>query len=357
MIALRRESGWVAAIWPPAILGAGIWWMSSIRLLVDVLDQTRSDFWWVSPIRSLDQRGPSAGCASWSPPLAAPESGAVRSPLARGKAQNAQRNQDSVDSRPSRGRVGGESPLEVECCDMRFELIRPAAAMAVLAISGLALAGPTFDEPPGGDAGTSRDDAKDVKTDSGQGPVGLISGSLTGTSTLTGYGDYQDVYRIYIADPTMFRAETYGDIGSNNPLHNPMLYLFNEAGQGIMANDNEHQDTGMSKLVNEDASGQPIFTGAGIYYLAITSGPSEALTEIGNDPVPIFGMGMPGNDVGLVLPRPEYGSFSWTGWTNPDFENFGDYEIGLGGVMSLPIPAPGAIALIGLAAIRGRRRR
>ncbi|MCP4757848.1 MAG: hypothetical protein GY876_00085 [Planctomycetes bacterium] len=239
---------------------------------------------------------------------------------------------------------------------MRLDLIRPVAAMAVLAISGLALAGPTFDEPPGGDAGTGRDDAKDVKTDNG-GSVGMITGSLTGTSPLSGYGDYQDVYRIFIADPMTFRAETYGDIGGNHPLHNPMLFLFNEAGQGIMANDNLDDNNTMSKLVNQDANGQPIFNDAGIYYLAITSGPSEALVDIAGESVPLFGLGIPGNDVGIILPRTQYSDHPWSGWTNPDFENFGDYEIGLGGVVSIPVPATGAIALIGLAAIGGRRRR
>ncbi|MDP7070941.1 MAG: hypothetical protein QF561_06295 [Phycisphaerales bacterium] len=239
---------------------------------------------------------------------------------------------------------------------MRIELIRPAAV--VLAISGLAAAGPTFDEPPGGDAGTSREDAKDVKTDSGEGEVGVIRGSLTGTSALAGgYGDYQDVYRIYIADPTVFRAETFGDINGTHPLSDPMLYLFNEAGQGIMANNNVHTQTGMSKLVNQDASGQQIFTEAGIYYLAITSAPSEALADIGGDLIPIFEMGLDGNDTGLVLPRADAAQYPWVDWTFPNFENYGMYEIGLQGVESMPIPAPAAMALLGVAAMGSRRRR
>ena len=229
-----------------------------------------------------------------------------------------------------------------------------AAMAALISVTGLAVAGPVFDEPPGG-AGTSRDDATDVKTENG-GTVGLITGSLTGTSGLVGGDyDYQDVYRIYIADPGVFRAETMMLDGEDN-LRDPMLFLFNEAGLGIIANNNIGNDQPRSQLINNDGTGSTFFTQPGIYYLAITSAVSEATAMVGDETVPIFEMGLNENQTGIIQPRSDWAQIPWTGWTPPtDYENFGHYEIALQGVISLP--APGGLALLGLAVIGTRRRR
>lgn len=230
-----------------------------------------------------------------------------------------------------------------------------AAMTAAISVSSLAAAGPVFDEPPGGDAGTSRDDAKDVKTENG-GTVGMITGSLTGTAGFVGsVYDYQDVYRIYIADPGVFRAETMMLDGEDSLL-DPMMFLFNESGFGIIANNNIGNDQPRSKLVNDDGNGNAFFTEAGIYYLAITSAVSEATAMVGNETVPIFEMGLSENQSGIIQPRSNWAQIPWTGWTQPtDYENFGHYEIALHGVVSLP--APGGLALLGLAVIGTRRRR
>ena len=230
-----------------------------------------------------------------------------------------------------------------------------AVMAAVISVSGLAVSGPVFDEPPGGDAGTSRDDATDVKTENG-GTVGMITGSLTGSAGLVGGAyDYQDVYRIYIADPGVFRAETMMLDGEDN-LRDPMLFLFNEAGLGIIANNNIGNDQPRSKLVNDDGNGSTFFTQPGIYYLAITSAVSEATGMAGGETVPIFEMGLSENQTGIIQPRSSWAQIPWSGWTPPtDYENFGHYEIALQGVVSLP--APGGLVLLGLAVIGTRRRR
>ncbi|MDG1837901.1 MAG: hypothetical protein P8I91_03765 [Phycisphaerales bacterium] len=228
------------------------------------------------------------------------------------------------------------------------------AMTACIGVSSLAVAGPVFDEPPGG-AGTSRDDATDVKTENG-GQVGMITGSLTGTSGFVGGGsDYQDVYRIYIADPGVFRADTMMLDGADS-LRDPMLFLFNEEGHAIIANNNIGNDQPQSGLVNDDGNGSAFFTQPGIYYLAITSAVSEATAMIANETVPLFEMGLSENQTGIIQPRSSWSQIPWTGWTQPtDYENFGHYEIALQGVVSLP--APGGLALLGLAVIGRRRRR
>ncbi len=228
------------------------------------------------------------------------------------------------------------------------------AGILMMLATATAQAGPIFDEPPGGDAGSSKDTATDVKGDNG-GQVGTVRGSLTGTSSLAGLSDWQDVYRIYIENPNEFRAETYF-LDGNDALRDPMLFLFDEHGKGVIANNNVHGDSTQSKLVNDDGNGGQYFSEAGIYYLAITSAMSEATVDIQSDWVPLFEMGQPGNDTGIVQPRSDWAGLLWSdGWTDvTDFENSGVYEIGLAGVGS--VPAPGAIALLALG-FRGRRRR
>jgi len=236
---------------------------------------------------------------------------------------------------------------------MRISLT--CSMLAIVSTAAMTVAGPVFDEPPGGDAGSTREDAKDVKASNG-GNVGAITGSLTGSAGLMGgYGDYQDVYRIYIADPGEFRAET-ATLDGNEALRDPMLFLFNEAGQVIIANNNIDDGVLGSKIHNDAGNGGHFFTAPGIYYLAITSAMSEATVDVSGDPLPLFEMGLPSNQTGIVQPRETWSQYAWSDWTIPtDFSNFGAYEIMLTGVGSLP--APGGLALLGLAAIGRRRRR
>lgn len=230
-----------------------------------------------------------------------------------------------------------------------------AATLAITVAS--AWAGPIFDEPPGGDAGNSLSTAADVKTDDGTGSIGMVKGELKGGSGFVGgYGDYQDLYRIYIADPMNFRAETFA-LDPQVGLRDPMLFLFDEQGRGIAAMNNLDGDNLQASLVNNGASG-PLFTAPGVYYLAITSALSEATVLYGNEIVPLFEMGLSEHEVGQVLPHAAWGSEPLSGWTVPtDFENIGLYEIGLTGVVSMPIPGPGGLAVIGLAMLGRRRRR
>ena len=210
--------------------------------------------------------------------------------------------------------------------------------------------GPHFVEPD--DAGSSRDTAKDVKTQDG-GAVQSMYGTLAGTGGggFRGFGDYQDVYRINIADPTAFKIEM-GDSGLAIP--DAMMFLFNEWGNPIMASDNTSSQNFNPILENIDGQ---FFDEAGIYYLAITSAPSEALFEFGPDNfIPLFNLAE--NPFGTVGPTDQTWDLKWTdAWSTPDYENFGTYFLNLDGVISMPIPGPGGLAILALAGFAGRRRR
>lgn len=239
-----------------------------------------------------------------------------------------------------------------------MRLTMKSGLVAVAFVTASATAGPIFDEPPGGDAGNSLTTATNVSTSSGTGDVGVVKGELKGGSGLVGGGgDFQDLYRIYIADPLHFSAQTFG-LDGDGALRDPMLYLFDETGHGIMAMNNVGNDNLHAKLVNDDGNGNALFTQAGIYYLAITSAMSEATVLYGNEILPLFQMGLPEHQFGQVIPHGGWAQSPLDGWTPPtDYENVGLYEIGLNGVESMPVPAPAGLALLGIAALGRRRRR
>lgn len=239
-----------------------------------------------------------------------------------------------------------------------MRLSTKSGLVVVAIVTGSATAGPVFDEPPGGDAGNSLTTATNVSTSSGTGAVGVIKGQIKGGGGfVSGEGDYQDLFRIYIADPLQFSAETFW-LDGDDPLHDPMLYLFNETGLGIMAMNNLNADNLNAKIINDDGHGNALFTGAGIYYLAITSAMSEATVLSGNEMVPLFEMGLLENQFGQITPNGEWAQSPLSGWTPAtDTANIGRYEIGLQGVESMPVPAPAGLAVLGLAALGRRRRR
>lgn len=204
-----------------------------------------------------------------------------------------------------------------------------------------------------GDAGSWRGDAADVMNSTGSGTVSSISGSLTGGGGLVNPdGDYQDVFRIYIKDPWAFKIQL-GDMGTNIP--DSMMFLFNEFGNPMMASDNTSSQNSNPTLENLEGE---FFTESGIYYLAITSAPSEAVIDFGGGAaLPLFNLvEFPFGTVGAA---PDAGQYQWTdGWSPPtDSNNIGDYFMYVDGVESLPVPGPASLALLGLAGLAGGRRR
>ena len=220
-------------------------------------------------------------------------------------------------------------------------------------IGALATAGPEFEEPTDGDAGNSLPTATSVSGSNG-GQVGIIRGEIKGSQVGGLVGDWQDLYRINIIDPLYFTAKTTPDLGEGD-LMDPMLFLFNAEGVGIAAMNNQSTSNFSAEIRNDNGQGQPIFLDAGIYYLAITSAMSEALGNWNNEVGPIFEMGLPEHFIGQWGPGGDFQHSALNGWTPPtDENNFGRYEIILTGVGS--VPAPGVVALLGLAGLGTRRR-
>lgn len=219
-----------------------------------------------------------------------------------------------------------------------FVLLVPAAQASIDR-------GPDFIEP--GDTGSSRDTATDVKTEA-NGPVSTISGSLGGGGGFRGLGDFQDVYRIRISDPAAFQITLKN---SAFDIPDAMLFLFNENGNPIMASNNSNPDNLDPILTNANNA---FFDQSGIFYLAITSAPSEARVQLNNDEsVALFNL--LNNPFGTVGPAEGTADFEWTSdWTPANPENFGSYLMLLNGVSS--VPAPAGLALLGLGLLGGRRR-
>ena len=209
--------------------------------------------------------------------------------------------------------------------------------------------GPSYIEP--GDAGSSRDDAADVKNPTGSGTVSSISGSLSGNGgLLTQDGDFQDVFRIFVKDPFQFKIEL-SQMGTNVP--DSMMFLFREDGRPVMASDNSGTDNFNPIL---DNNGGQFFDDVGIYYLAITSAPSQAQVEVDETLILLFNLTE--FPFGTIAPAQNAEQFQWTDqWTTADPANSGVYFMFVDGVESLPVPGPASLALLGLAGLAGGRRR
>jgi len=226
------------------------------------------------------------------------------------------------------------------------------AGLAALCLVGsTALAGPEWEEPTG-DAGNTLGTAISVGTATG-GPISIIKGKLEGNGVGGGFvaGDFQDMFRIYIENPADFMIET---TWSDSGLPDPMLFLFDREGVGIAASNN-FGDGLQSRLDTNDAD-MPLQLEAGIYYLAITSAMSEALGSYGGETGSMFGMTDPDRLYGQWGPIEYFSQSPLAGWTDAtDTANYGEYEMLVHGVGS--IPAPGVLSMLGFGAVGLRRRR
>ena len=197
-----------------------------------------------------------------------------------------------------------------------------------LSCCGLA-SGQTWDEivDGGGDAGELLGTA--------QIPIGI--GPLT---TITGFrGPDADLFLINIVDPVAFMASTVA-----NSFGDTQLWLFDVSGFGITFNDDDPSGGGGLLSV---ITGQFV-PGPGEYYLGISNFDYDALNgdddEIWNDTP--FNVERQPDGPGAPGPLANWGG---TGGTA------NAYQIDLVGVEF--VPAPGAMALLGLGGLLARRRR
>ena len=113
---------------------------------------------------------------------------------------------------------------------MRF--IGIGGAVTALVVGSAWARGPEWVEQ--GDAGSVPQNAQTV---SATGSVTKVSGTLTGAPLLAGVpSDFEDMYRIFITEPTQFHFRT--DPGSGGGADfNTQLWVFSEGGFGLLGND------------------------------------------------------------------------------------------------------------------------
>ncbi len=188
----------------------------------------------------------------------------------------------------------------------------PAALLAI-GFSGLANATAVLEVADAGDLPGTAQDTTAVSN------VSLISGSY-GTSTDA------DMYRIFIADTTMFSASTVGTVGT---VSDTQLFLFDALGIGVLTNDDAAGSGSLRSTI-------PGFAGtAGFYYLAISA--------FNRDPVSAGGLIFPNTFPGVFGPTGPGGGSAITGWTGVG--GTGTYSIALTGV---GVPEPATLLLLGI---------
>jgi hypothetical protein len=209
---------------------------------------------------------------------------------------------------------------------------------AVLACNGLAF-GQDWDEigNGGGDAGDLPGTAQVVL---GSGPLSNIFGT-------TSANDLVDMYFIRIIDPVNFMAHT-DPTGGGWASFDTQLWLFDAAGLGMLANDDKPGGSGFRSWLSlpADDGTMNVLPGVGNYYIAISGYNNDARSAGGEIFFTLSFQEMSGPDgVGAGSPVN-----SWTGGGAS-----GQYQIHLVGAEF--IPAPGAMALLGLGGLLARRRR
>lgn len=234
---------------------------------------------------------------------------------------------------------------------MRNTAATTLAVCLLPALASPAVAG-GFNE--GGDAGRTIATAQPVS--GGVGAVITISGSLSGP--LFGPGDFEDVYKIFISNPTSFSVSTVGAAPFDTE-----LFLFDPAGLGLLANDDTSVAVAQSTLPNaaNDGTGAAVLL-PGNYFLAITGKGNKPTSNGGQL---IFDQPSATEVSGPDGPGAPFVQDDWTPGTGP----IGAYTIQLTGVSFFPLePIPSlsswglllltmALLTCGGLVFRGRRLR
>ena len=211
------------------------------------------------------------------------------------------------------------------------------AAGLALGVTSMALAGNTWHED--GDAGNGvNGDAQAT----GTGPLAAIIGSTNGN-----VGDEVDAYCITVVDYQNFTAS----LSNAGTTFDTQIWLFDANGHLVSGND-DNPAGGLQSFLqagpNDD--GTPGLTANGTYIIAVSG--------FNNDPTDAAGA-----DLAIQDTFQEQTGADGPGGANPlggwgGGGATGDYEMTLTGVDGWVVPAPGALALLGVAGLAaGRRRR
>ncbi len=202
----------------------------------------------------------------------------------------------------------------------------------------------------------------------GFGPLTFISGVVNRPG-----GDHVDTYSIVVTNPALFLATTkifYGGSATNQGGSNEdtRLWLWDTNGNVLLGNDDINTaalgaDTlasllsdpstfaafSMGELVNASAAGVALV--AGQKYLL-------SISEFSNDPDDAAGVdqALLGSDFDALHGK-NLASGAFHHWENLADADIITYNIALQGAEFCIVPAPGVLALLGVAGLGGRRRR
>lgn len=223
------------------------------------------------------------------------------------------------------------------------------AAVASFATGSRATAGPTWELDYTEDAGQLASSAQFITASLD--PMINIYGRLGGAGFVT--SDYVDMYLLEITSPTMVTISTAGGDGGGSAGFDTQLFIFKRKGIGnnvralaLRANNDAAPGNSGSRVGSEgDPSQDYTVLGRGFYFLAIAGVGTTALDHSGQaiwDDLSSPGITVSGFERSLA---------DWAG-----NGAVGEYHIRLMSVGGAA-PAPGAIALLGIAGLVGRRRR
>ncbi len=191
--------------------------------------------------------------------------------------------------------------------------------LIVMLVGGRALGGFTAEI---GDAG---DLLGTAQVTSGSGVLDTIYGTMADGSDV-------DMYQIYIFDPANFAAYASGPSGPDS-----QLFLFDQSGMGVEANDDA---TNLNLNAYLPAGNAYSPTTPGIYYIAIS--------QYDIDPYSASGLIFPTYPFAEVYgPTGPGGGSPVIAWSGAVWGSGLEYQIEMTGA-SYAVPAPGAIVLAGL---------